>query len=125
MNLLSRNCLRKKECKAVDFGKDPKKLVHEKLYLGRFKLLRKAYERAEVSVNDEFNAFVESQAYWLKDYALFMALKDFFEDTVGLSGRKILSFAGPMLWIIIGRSCILILSFMNIFSSSFVVSGIS
>ncbi|MDD3219204.1 MAG: 4-alpha-glucanotransferase [Lachnospiraceae bacterium] len=77
--LIEQELLTEKECKAVDFGKDPREIDYEKLYLGRFKLLRKAYERAEVSVNDEFNAFVESQAYWLKDYALFMALKDFFE----------------------------------------------
>ncbi len=43
-------------------------------------LLRKAYEnfreRASSELKEEFTTFCQSKAYWLEDYALFMALKD-------------------------------------------------
>lgn len=77
--LVKEKLLTKKECEAVDFGKKPGEIDYEKLYLGRFKLLRKAYERANVADNMEFQAYVAQQSYWLLDYALFMALKDFFQ----------------------------------------------
>jgi 4-alpha-glucanotransferase len=43
-------------------------------------LLKQAYEnfreKASVELKDEFTQFCQSKAYWLEDYALFMALKE-------------------------------------------------
>ena len=47
-----------------------------KLYEGRWDLLRKAYERSGHKDTAEFAAFREDNAFWLSDYALFMAVKD-------------------------------------------------
>ncbi len=77
-SLIEEGLLSKKECKAADFGKDAGHIDYEKLYNNRFTLLRKAYERAKVWENEGFLQFQKKNAYWLRDYALFMALKKFF-----------------------------------------------
>lgn len=76
--LIKEGLLTKKECDSVDFGTEEDSVDYEKLYNGRYLLLRKAYERAEVWKNDDFKWFVGENAWWLNDYALFMALKDRF-----------------------------------------------
>mgnify|MGYP000143384729 FL=1 len=63
----------------MDFGSDPASVDYAKLYKGRIILLRKAYERSNVGENEEFRRFQEEEAWWLKDYALFMAVKQRFE----------------------------------------------
>ena len=76
--LIKEGVLTKKECDAADFGTDDFDIDYEKLYNNRYKLLRKAYERSNISQDEEYNRFVENNAWWLKDYALFMAVKDVF-----------------------------------------------
>ena len=71
--------LTEKECDAVDFGSREDDVDYEKIYKGRYKLLRKAYERSDISKNPDFVRFQQEQAHWLGDYALFMAVKDRFE----------------------------------------------
>lgn len=48
------------------------------LYRTRFALLKKAFQRSKIDENPEFQQFVNENSNWLYDYALFMALKDFF-----------------------------------------------
>ena len=43
--LVEEGLLTLEECEAVDFGEDPRKVWYDKIYEGRFPLLRKAYER--------------------------------------------------------------------------------
>lgn len=76
--LVEEGVLTRKECDAVDFGNDENSVDYAKMYKGRYKLLRKAYERSDISRNEEYNKFVEQNAWWLKDYALFMAVKNVF-----------------------------------------------
>ena len=40
--------------------------------------MRKAYDRSNIDEEVGFREFVRKNAFWLEDYALFMALKDFF-----------------------------------------------
>ena len=77
--LIDEGVLTKKECDSVDFGTASTDIDYEKLYLGRYKLLRKAYERSNIAQNQNFTYFVTENAWWLNDYALFMAIKDRFE----------------------------------------------
>jgi 4-alpha-glucanotransferase len=79
--LIEDGLLTKTECDALDFGEDPFDIDYEKLYFGRFKLYRKAYDAAKkkgVLEGKKFKKFVKDNAYWLEDYALFMAVKDSF-----------------------------------------------
>lgn len=77
--LIEEKLLTRKECQAYDFGDDPQDIDYGKLYENRFKLLRKAYERANVGEDQEFEAYRRENAWWLDDYALFMAVKDRFD----------------------------------------------
>ncbi|MBR5948339.1 MAG: 4-alpha-glucanotransferase [Clostridia bacterium] len=70
--------LRKREIKAFDFGDDERRIDYEKLYNSRFKLLRLAFERAELENDADYSRFV-SENEWLSDYALYMALKAHFD----------------------------------------------
>lgn len=78
--LIEDGVLTKEECDLADFGADPRSIDYGKLYKARYKLLRKAYERSEISKNPDFKTFQEENAWWLDDYALFMAVKGFFKD---------------------------------------------
>lgn len=78
-DLIEEGVLTEEECDAVDFGDNPSYVDYGKMYEGRFKLLRKAYERSNVAENEAFQKFCWENESWLGDYALFMAVKDRFE----------------------------------------------
>ena len=78
--LIEEGVLTEEECDSVDFGDDPSDVDYAKLYKGRYKLLRKAYERSDISKNPDFVKFQQEEGYWLKDYALFMAVKEHFNQ---------------------------------------------
>ena len=76
--LIEEGVLTKEECDEADFGEKPGTIDYGKMYESRYPLLRKAYERSDVSHNTEYLRFVEENRWWLSDYALFMAVKDRF-----------------------------------------------
>jgi len=76
--LIEEGVLTKEECDAMDFGTDETDIDYEAQYNSRYVLLRKAYERSNISQNTAYQKFVAENEWWLSDYALFMALKDFF-----------------------------------------------
>lgn len=66
------------ECQEHD-ATDPSGYVnYEKLFHERNELLRLAYLRSNIRTNPLFLEFVNDNAYWLDDYALFMAVKNCF-----------------------------------------------
>ena len=71
--------LTKEECDEADFGDNPTDIDYEKMYFTRYPLLRKAYERSNISENQDYLRFLEENRWWLKDYALFMAVKGRFD----------------------------------------------
>lgn len=76
--LIEEGVLTKEECDKIDFGNNKSDIDYEKIYNARYVLLRKAYENSNISQNDSYNKFVHENAWWLKDYALFMAVKNRF-----------------------------------------------
>ena len=76
--LIEEGVLTEEECNAADFGDDARTVDYGKMYQARFPLLRKAYERSNITKNPEYSSFMRENEGWVKDYALFMALKDFF-----------------------------------------------
>lgn len=68
--------LEKNDYVGVDFGRDETKVDYEKLYNNRFPVLRKAYNRFKNNISEEYVHFCAKNAFWLDDYALFMAIKD-------------------------------------------------
>ena len=77
--LVEEGVLTAAECEAVDFGDEGGTIDYEKLYQSRYPLLRKAYQRSNISQNPDYQKFLEENRWWLDDYALFMAVKDRFD----------------------------------------------
>ncbi len=73
--LCKENYLTKEDCEAEDFGADPEDIDYSKLYQNRLKLMRKALPAFLKNIPADYAAFCKKNAFWLEDYALFMALK--------------------------------------------------
>ncbi len=67
--------LTKKEINAVSFGDDPEHADDGLLYENRLPLLKKAMERGWDGAAEEISEFRRANAFWLEDYAVFMAVK--------------------------------------------------
>ena len=78
--LIEEKVLTREECDKVNWGRTKNKVDYEKIYKGRYPLLRKAYERSNISENPDYQKFVAENNWWLADYALFMAVKARFDD---------------------------------------------
>ena len=76
--LIAEGVLSNAECDSVFFGDEEDDINYAALYDGRKILLTMAYERSRISENPEYQKFTADNGWWLDDYALFMALKDFF-----------------------------------------------
>lgn len=74
--LVKKGLLSEEECNSYDWGSNNEYIDYEKIYLSRFKILRKAFERSNISSDKKFNAYCEKNKWWLQDYALYMAIKD-------------------------------------------------
>lgn len=74
--LIETGLLTAEECEEYDFGKDDRYVDYEKIYLSRFDMLRKAYERSSFRTDDAYISFRKENISWLEDYALYMAIKD-------------------------------------------------
>lgn len=77
--LIDEGVLTREECEAADFGSDSKTIDYEKMYQNRYPLLYKAYQRSNISENQDYLHFIDENGWWLKDYALFMAVKERFD----------------------------------------------
>ena len=74
--LIKQGLLTEEECEAADYGDHPNYVNYEKIYNSRFALLRKAFNRVDIENDTSYKKFVEDQSAWLKDYAMYMAIKD-------------------------------------------------
>ena len=83
--LIEEGVLTEKECDETDFGSDPSHVDYDLMFKNRLALLRKAYERSNIARNPEYHSFVRENRWWLEDYALFMAVREFFGNQNWLS----------------------------------------
>lgn len=72
--LLEEGLLEKAEVDNYFFGENPERVDYERLFFYRFPLLRCAFFRFKP--DKAYEKFVEENAFWLEEYALFMALKE-------------------------------------------------
>ena len=63
--LMEEGVLTEEEVEAVCFGEDPGKVSYEALYEYRMPLLRKAYERSDISRVPEYQQFLMENSWWL------------------------------------------------------------
>ena len=68
--------LTKEECESYQFGHSQRYVDYGMMYQARYDVLKKAYARFKKRIPSDFEAFCEEQAYWLDEYALFMAIKN-------------------------------------------------
>ena len=94
--LIEEGLLTKEECDELDFGSNPRYIDYEKIYLSRFPLLWKAYLRSKCRFQDEFIRFTKANAFWLNDYALYMAIKDLFKGASWDKWEDDIKFRKPM-----------------------------
>ena len=82
--LVAEGLLTKKQIKQFDWGDDhPEKVNYAKIYQSRFAVLHLAYLKYKEKSKEEkkeFTVFKRKNAYWIKDYALYMAVKGSFAN---------------------------------------------
>lgn len=74
-DLIRQGLLTEEECQS-QISEDPQSIDYGFLYETRLDLLRKAFRRSHHRETEEFASFLRDNAFWLSDYAFFMALKD-------------------------------------------------
>ena len=77
-DLVARGYVTAEQCNAYDFGTDIHSVDYGKIYKSRFRLLKEAFDNSHIEEDPGFQEFVQKNAYWLEDYALYMAVKDGF-----------------------------------------------
>ena len=76
--LIEEGLLKKSEVNKFDFGDNSSYIDYEKIWLSRFKVLKIAYDRSDIAKNTKYKKFIKENAFWLDDYALYMAVKNSF-----------------------------------------------
>lgn len=75
-DLCDEGYLEKEEYVNENYGTDVNCVDYAQIYNTRFTVLRKAVERLSAVQPEDYLSFLRDNAYWLNDYALFMAEKD-------------------------------------------------
>ncbi len=78
VELIKEKLITKSQADSFDFGSDPESIDYGLLYQNRLKLLKQAFENFKAS--EKYIVFCDKNAFWLDDYALFMALKNAHND---------------------------------------------
>ena len=79
--LINEGLITEEECNSYDWGSNSNYIEYEKIYLSRFKILRTAFERSNITENQEYRQYCMDNGWWLHDYALYMSIKDSFNGT--------------------------------------------
>ncbi len=72
--LIEDGLLTKEEFESLDFGQDNSVIDYSKLYKNRNVMLKLAQSRFKA--DKDYKAFCKQNEFWLKDYALFMSIKN-------------------------------------------------
>jgi len=78
--LIEQGLLTKEDCDEADFGNSEVSIDYGQLYKTRFQLLRKAFEKKNLSQDTAYAKFMDENRYWVQDYAEYMAIKHDFQD---------------------------------------------
>ena len=74
--LVEQGLLTVEEIREGYFGTEPRYVDYGAQFGSRCKVLRKAFARSSFRETAEFAAFTRKASFWLRDYALFMAVKE-------------------------------------------------
>lgn len=73
--MIKEGYLNEEDIKETDLGNDSTCINYEKLYFNKMALLRKAYNNSKDILNDNLLDFYDKEKLWLRDFALYMAIK--------------------------------------------------
>ncbi len=76
--LIKEGLLTEEECEAAGMVGHEEYVDYERIYNGRYKLLKKAFSKVNPEEDEEYSKFIEDNKDWVLDYGLFMAIKDEF-----------------------------------------------
>lgn len=79
-DLIDEGLLTKEACDKANFGDSDNTIDYGILYENRFKILKEAYHNADLSKDRAYKKFLKDNAYWIHDYALYMSVKNQFDD---------------------------------------------
>ena len=79
--LCEEGLITKEQLDSFDWGSNPAQVDYEKIYNARFPALRIAFENFKKADQKAYLKFTRQNSKWLKNYALFMALKNKFNMT--------------------------------------------
>ena len=74
--LIEEGLLTEKECTSCDWGDNENYIDYGKIYSSRLKIQRQAYKRSNLENDTNYIKFCKENEYWLKDYALYIAIKN-------------------------------------------------
>ncbi len=84
--LIEEKLLTKEQAESFQFGDKIEEIDYGLLYENRLKLLRLAFNNFKE--DEEYLSFAENNAFWLRDYSLFMALKNAHNDAAWSTWEK-------------------------------------
>lgn len=67
--------LNKEDYNQINFGDNPEFIDYGVIFAEKMKILRLAYENFKKNMHNDFENFEKTEAFWLDDYSMFMALK--------------------------------------------------
>lgn len=73
--LVDEGLLSRKDLKGIFWGEKDNDIDYEAIYNNRFKVLKIAYKNSSLKGNASYEKFLRENAYWLNDYAFYMAVK--------------------------------------------------
>lgn len=73
-DLAAMGLIRRETCQEADYGADPEFVDYDKVYRTKMAILDEAHKHFTEDVG--YLAFLQEEAAWLEDYALFMAIKE-------------------------------------------------
>jgi 4-alpha-glucanotransferase len=76
--LIEEGLLTKREVSSVKWGGEPGGVDYAAVFKSRFTVLRKAFSRSKHPDSAGYGAFLRENAFWIEDYAAYMAVKERF-----------------------------------------------
>ena len=76
--LIQEDLIQREDAEAINWGDSPDRVDYAKIYENRFDILRKAFSKSSHKEEKDYLDFCTQNSFWLDDYSLYMAIKDYF-----------------------------------------------
>ena len=83
-DLIKEGLITEEDCENAEMVGHEEYVDYERVYNGRYKVLKKAFEKADLDNDEEYKNFIDENKDWVLDYGLFMAIKETY-DGAGFS----------------------------------------